>query len=55
MRIVNKKQQFFSVKSPLFYTILPLSTLSKSRKLTEVSDLLKLRFRILTKNKITNI
>ena len=36
MRIVNKKQQFFSVKSPLFYTILPLSTLSKLKKAHQI-------------------
>ncbi len=53
--VVTFKKPIFSIKSPLFYTILPLSTLSKSRKLTEVSQLLKLRFRILTLNKITNI
>lgn len=50
--VVTFKKPISSIKSSLFFLYL---SSQEEKRLTEVSHLLKLRFRILTLNKITNI
>ena len=53
--VVTFKKPIFSIKSSLFFHYISFIYHHKKKRLTEVSQLLKLRFRILTLNKITNI
>ena len=53
--VVTFKKPISSIKSSLFFHYISFIYHHKKKRLTEVSQLLKLRFRILTLNKITNI
>ena len=53
--VVTFKKPISSIKSSLFFHYISFIYHHKKKRLTKVSQLLKLRFRILTLNKITNI
>ena len=53
--VVTFKKPISSIKSSLFFHYISFIYHHKKKRLTKVSHLLKLRFRILTLNKITNI
>ena len=53
--VVTFKKPISSIKSSHFFHYISFIYHHKKKRLTEVSQLLKLRFRILTLNKITNI